>query len=126
MSNNNLLLKTCIGYRKKGWNVVPLYNYSKAPSGIEYFHEEFGWLPGWAVFQERMATDTEVAHWFSKNDVTGLGLITGKISGIVVVDEDSYKADGMKFDFVSPLRARTGRGGLHHFFKYTEPIKTSG
>ena len=120
------LLEVCQGYRKRGWNVVPLYNFSKAPSNIEYFNEDFGWLPGWVVFQDRMATEDEVKYWFRNNNVTGLGLITGKISGVVVVDEDSYKADGMRFEFMSPLRAKTGRGGKHHFFKYTEPIKTSG
>lgn len=116
----------CVGYRKRGWNVVPLYNFSKAPTNIEYLHPDFGWLPGWVVFQDRMATDEEVKYWFKDRNVTGLGLITGKVSGIVVVDEDSYKGDGMKFEFVSPLRSRTGRGGKHYFFKYTEPIKTSG
>jgi len=102
-------------YRKIGWQVIPLYDKSKIPSHVN-----------WKDYQFRMATDEEFNKWFDDPKVTGLGVITGKISGIVVVDEDSYKADGMTFEFESPLVAKTARGGKHHYFKYTEPIKTSG
>lgn len=101
-------------YRKVGWQVIPLYDQTKVPT------------INWKEYQSRMATDKEFNQWFSDPKVTGLGVITGKLSGIVVVDEDSYKADGMKFEFESPLVVRTARGGHHHYFKYTEPIKTSG
>lgn len=119
-------------YRKMGWNAVPLYNYTKIPSGIEIFNADFGWLPGWKELEGRQATEEEFVRWFGTKEQppskmpTGVGLITGAISKIVVVDEDSYKGDGMKFEFTSPFRAQTARGGRHHFFKYVEPIKTSG
>lgn len=115
-------------YRKIGWNVIPLYNFTKLPSLVEYKTEDFGYMPGWKIFEERMATDEEYEYWFKGlgKKVTGLGVVTGKISNLVVVDEDSYKGDGMEFEFKSLLRSKTGRGGTHHFFKYTEPIKTSG
>lgn len=113
-------------YRKLGWNVVPLYNYSKSPALIKTQAEDGTWQTSWLPLEHRMATDVEFDTWFQDDKVTGIGVITGKVSGIVVVDEDSYKADGMKFDLISPLRSKTGRGGKHHFFRYTEPIKTSG
>lgn len=114
-------------YRTKAkWNVVPLYHYSKSPANVEYYNEDFGFIPGWMEFEKRFATDKEFDYWFSKEHVTGLGVITGKISNLVVVDEDSYKSDGMKFDLITPMKSRTGRNGVHHFFKYTEPVKTSG
>lgn len=103
------------GYRQLGWNVIPLYDHSKNPSHVK-----------WKEYQERMATDEEIEGWFNDDKVTGLGVITGRLSGIVVVDEDSYKANGMKFEFVSPRIAQTARLGKHHYFRYTEPIKTSG
>ena len=113
-------------YRKKGWNIVPLFEYSKSPANVEVYDNDFGWMPGWKILQDRMATDKEFEYWFKTQKPTGLGVITGKISGIFVVDEDSYKGDGMKFDFTSCFRSKTARGGLHHFFKYVSPIKTSG
>ena len=112
-------------YRRVGWNIVPLFKYSKSPASVEVYHEDFGWLLGWKVLQERHATQMEFDYWFKKLKLTGLGVVTGKISKIFVVDEDSYKGDGMKFDFISHFRSKTARGGHHHFFKYTKPIKTS-
>lgn len=113
-------------YRNAGWNIVPLYNFSKIPDNILTKNEDGTWQPSWKPLEERMATEEEFNKWFGGDLLTGLGVITGKISGIVVIDEDSYKADGMEFGLISPMVSQTGRGGKHHFFKYTEPIKTSG
>ena len=116
-----------LAYRRKGWNVVPLFNYTKVPSKIELWNgDDFGWLPGWKDLQTRLGTDKEFNHWFKELKPTGVGIITGKISNIFVVDEDSYKADGMKFQLASAMKSKTARGGAHHFFQYTEGIKTSG
>jgi len=114
-----------LAYRRRGWNVVPLFDYSKIPSQIDVW-SDFGWLPGWKVLQTRFATDKEFEHWFKELKPTGVGVITGKLSNIFVVDEDSYKADGMNFALKSPMISKTARGGTHHFFKFTEGIKTSG
>ncbi len=99
-------------YRKIGWNVIPLYNNSKAPT-IK-----------WKELVTRQSTDEEFNNWFD-NPVTGLGVITGKVSGIVVIDEDSYKENGLKFEIQTPVVSLTARGGRHHFFKY-EDQKTTG
>jgi hypothetical protein len=76
--------------------------------------------------RRRRATDEEFEQWFNDPEVTGLGVITGEISGLVVVDEDSYKADGMSFKLTSPMVAKSARGGRHHYFRYTSPVRTSG
>ena len=114
-------------YRRRGFNVVPIYNYTKIPSQVEIWHgNDFGYLPGWKELQARPGTDKEFEHWFKELHPTGVGMITGKLSNMFVVDEDSYKADGMKFLLQSPMMSKTARGGSHHFFKYTDGIKTSG
>jgi archaellum biogenesis ATPase FlaH len=102
-------------YRAIGWNVIPLFNNSKNPAPIQ-----------WKQYQERMATDEEFAAWFENPAVTGLGLITGKLSGIVVLDEDIYKSGGKRVAVRTGMMAETARGGKHHFFRYVEPIKSSG
>lgn len=117
-------------YRKAGFNVIPLYNYSKNPSSNsllpEYVNPEGQKTRGWKPLEKRISTDEEFKTWFDNPSVTGLGVLTGKLSGIVVVDEDSYKANGMSFDLKSPMVVKSARGGKHHYFKYIEPIKTSG
>lgn len=120
------ILEWATAYRKMGWNVIPLFHYSKIPAKVEVWNEDFGWMPTWKELQSRMATDKEFNHWFKEQKPTGLGVITGKNSKIFVVDEDSYKGDGMTFEFVSPMTTTTARGGTHHFFKYIDGIKTSG
>lgn len=116
-----------LAYRRKGWNVVPLFEFSKIPKDIELWNgDDFGWLHGWKQLQTRLGTDKEFEHWFKDQKPTGVGVITGKISNIFVVDEDSYKSDGMTFKLRSPMKTKTARGGSHHFFKYVDGIKTSG
>lgn len=102
-------------YRSVGWNVLPLTKFSKIPLTVN-----------WKEFQNRMATDEEVATWFADPNVTGIGVITGKISGIVVLDEDLYKEGGLRVRVQTGMRARTARGGYHHYFRYVEPVKSSG
>lgn len=108
------ILEWATAYRKIGWNVIPLYNNTKVPT------------VAWRELESRFSTDKEFNTWFNNPSVTGLGVICGKVSGLVVVDEDSYKEGGMKFDLVSPVRSETASGGVHHFFKYSEPVKTTG
>lgn len=102
-------------YREIGWNVIPLYHYSKNPFPLK-----------WKDYQDRMSTDQEFEDWFNNPEVTGLGLITGKLSGIVVLDEDTYKEGGIPVSVKTGMLAQTARGGKHHYFRYVEPIKSSG
>jgi len=113
-------------YRSKGFNVIPLYDFSKGPTRVETWNKDFDWLPGWEPLQSRHATDKEFNHWFKESKPTGIALITGEISGVVAVDVDSYKAGGMSFHLNSKLRSKTANGGRHHFFKYSKDVKTSG
>lgn len=113
MENN--LFEWAQKYRAIGWNVIPLYNYSKNPAPLR-----------WKEYEDRMATDQEIENWFKVQTPTGLGLVTGRISGIVVLDEDAYKEGGVKVAIKTGMLSETARKGKHHFFKYVEPIRSSG
>lgn len=72
----------------------------------------------WEEFQERIATDAEISEWFAKRPDANLGIVTGKISGIVVVDADG--AAGLRDLGSIPHSSTsvlTGRG-RHLYFKY--------
>lgn len=109
-------------YYDMGWNIIPLFDNSKNPATGAKLMLSGGWLE----YQKRRITEEEFKRFFIDNSPTGLGVITGKISGIVVVDEDSYKKDGMKFEIDSPLKVRTASGGHHYYFKYADAVKTTG
>lgn len=126
MTENRSLYDWAKIYKKVGWNVIPLFDYTKSPSRVDCWDNDFGWMPGWKPLEKRMSTEKEFEHWFREKTPTGIAVITGKISDIVVVDEDSYKKDGIAFNHESPLKVKTARGGTHHFFKYSENINTTG
>src|SRR3990167_1031474 len=108
MSELSKRIKTAAeAYRKSGWNVIPLGKYEKSPASFNsvlpvYWEHNLtndiarirptgsvGWSrkQGWKPLQERMATDEEFEKMFAPENITGLGVITGKTSNLYVIDE---------------------------------------
>lgn len=92
-----------------GVSVIPLKPRSKEP------------LIPWAEFQEGIATEDEISGWFAKWPDANLGLTTGRLSGMVVVDADG--ADGRKsltdLKIHSSTSVLTGNG-KQIYFRYPE------
>ncbi len=61
-------------YRERGLSVIPLLSGGKKPA-IE------SWLP----YQSKIASAEQIIEWFSGQDYN-LGIITGEISDLTVVD----------------------------------------
>lgn len=96
-------------YADLGWVVVPVKKGTKYPA-----------LGSWKKYQTQRPTDLELKEWFKDNNL-GIGLICGKLSNVAVIDLDSYKKEsGIKLD--TPIRVKTGGGGLHGYFKYSDKI----
>jgi len=72
-------------------------------------------LVKWQEFQNRLATENEVNDWFDKYPEANVGIITGKISNLVVVDVES---GGDIKRFPETLTIRTGGGGWHLYYRY--------
>lgn len=100
------MLEEALAYLAKGLSVVPVVPRGKNP------------LIPWKEFQNRLATEEEVKEWFTKWPDSNIGIITGKISGITVVDVEK---DG-KFNSPPTLIAKTGGGGFHYYFKYAPEV----
>jgi len=94
-----------------GWSIIPTDVQTKAP------------IISWLEYQKRLPTEDELNLWFGKADSekVGLGLVTGKLSNIIVVDDD-FRNGKVNVDLDSPLKVITGGGGVHLYFKYTEGI----
>lgn len=100
------LLAAANGYLARGWPVIPLH----------------GKLPAvcWKEFQKRLPTGDELRNWFTQHvePPTGLGVVTGSLSGLVVVDCDS-RADAGFWQAEhggSSHMASTGGGGVHLYY----------
>jgi len=102
-----MLAKTelALNYLKHGFSVIPLSPKSKIPP------EGFKW----SEFQNRRASEEEVKNWFLKNPDYNLGIVTGKISNLVVVD---IEKDGETKGYTPTAMARSGGGGIHMYYRY--------
>ncbi|MEZ5910399.1 MAG: bifunctional DNA primase/polymerase [Hyphomicrobiaceae bacterium] len=107
-------LDAALGYLKRGWAVVPAGERAKRP------------IVPWQAYQHRIPGEAEVTAWFERWPTANLAVITGAISGLVVVDIDP-KNDGDQL--LAALEARhgalpatveaiTGGGGRHIYFRH--------
>jgi len=82
----------------------------------------------WGIYQYHRPTQTQIDLWFTDEQVTGYGVICGKISGnLVVVDFDcpeKYKAFQEQFpDIVQTYTVKSQRG-CHVYLRGESEIKT--
>lgn len=100
------ILNAALSYAKHGMSVIPISR-DKRP------------LLNWAEFQRRRATETEIKEWFTKWPEANVGIVTGRISGVSVVDVEK----GGKIDDLPPTAmAKTGGGGYHLYYKYLDSL----
>ena len=84
-------------------------------------------LLSWEKYQRQAATPDEIKQWWKQWPTANVAIITGKVSGLTVVDCDSKEAiqtfEGMLSDtFVTPMQD-TPRGGRHYFCSYHPQIR---
>ncbi len=108
------MLREALHYRSLGLSTIPLRSGGKEP------------LMPWSEFQTRRAEIAEVSQWLTRHPTANIGVVTGAVSGVVVVDCDGQagirKADelGLRSNVVSI----TGNGGQHRWFRYQEGVKS--
>ncbi|MCX5831171.1 MAG: bifunctional DNA primase/polymerase [Deltaproteobacteria bacterium] len=113
MGNN--LLSAALNYAEKfNLSVIPIKP-DKKP-----------FLP-WTEFQTRRASSEEIKKWWGQWPSAMVGICTGEVSGIFVVDCDTQEG----YEAVQKLlpesllmpTARTPRGGWHLYFRWMEDYK---
>ena len=84
--------------------------------------EKRPYMQNWTKYINTRPKKTELKKWFETLTNPGIGMVTGKISNLVVVDFDSYKSSLTFEDLVqkypTDMISRTGRGGYHLFYRY--------
>ena len=73
-------------------------------------------LPSWKQYQEKLPSDTIYNSWLYSKKPVLWGIVTGKVSGVVVVDIDPGADLSIMGDLLPHVR--TPRGGGHYYFKH--------
>lgn len=107
MENNQKILNLAISYLQRGWSILPCGK-NKIP------------LISWKEFQTRMPTEEEVKRWFKQFPEAQVGIITGKISNLTVVDFE--KGADPSLIPQDTMIVSTGGGGYHYYFLYEEGV----
>lgn len=88
----NAVLEAALGYVACRYSVIPVHGIvnghctcGKASCSSIGKHPA---LSSWKEFQNRRATEDEVRSWFTGHPELNVGIVTGKISGVVVLDVD--------------------------------------
>lgn len=102
------LLDAAVQYHRLGFSMIPIAPKGKTP------------LIEWKEFQSRRATIAEVEQWVLAHPDMNLGLVTGSVSGVAVVD---IEAGGNTKNYEATATVRSGRGGYHLYYKIPEGQK---
>ncbi len=89
-----------------------VYGFSVIPVGSEKKP-----LVAWKEYQKRKATDEEIELWINSYPNMNIGIVTGAISDIVVVD---IEKDGPTNGYPVTVSSKTGGGGYHLYYKYPQ------
>ncbi|MBA2713731.1 MAG: bifunctional DNA primase/polymerase, partial [Rubrobacteraceae bacterium] len=100
-------------YHRGGWCPIPIKKGSKQTA-----------LGQLAPYLERPATKEEVSSWAW----SGVGIVTGRISGVLALDVDGPEGEAELQKHGHPVTpmVRTARGGLHLYFKHPEQHVRTG
>lgn len=96
----NPILSAALNYLSYGWGVIPLKPKSKEP------------LIKWQEYQKRRATESEVKEWFAATPSANVGVVTGAISNLAIIDLDGPDGlnSGQKLGLKSSVVSLTGNG----------------
>ena len=107
-------LDAALGYLKRGWAVVPASERAKRP------------IVRWQRYQHEMPTEKQLIGWYERWPQANLAVVTGRISGIVVVDIDPRHGGAESLAMMEArhgalpetVESVTGGGGRHVYFAY--------
>jgi len=101
-------------YLARGWSVIPIEPRGKHP------------LVSWTEYQQRRATAEELTSWFKRWPNANVGIVTGAVSGVVVLDVDDRHGGALSLAELDlelgpmprTVEAATGGGGRHLYFRH--------
>ena len=107
------MLEAALEYNKRNLSVIPV-GQDKVP------------LISWREYQERIASQEEIKEWWKKYPKANVGIVTGEISNLTVLDCDSQIAHELVqqiYKGKTPL-VKTPRG-YHYYFQFAKDTRNT-
>jgi hypothetical protein len=106
--------RAAVEYLARGWSVLPLRPRDKRP------------LTPWEPLQSARPSPADIAHWFSRWPGANVGIVTGEISNLIVLDVDPKHGGDSSLDRLerqfgsipATVEAVTGGSGRHLYFAH--------
>lgn len=98
--------QVALKYKALGFSLLPVRRVDKKP------------LVPWQEFQKRLPTEEEVARWWQRWPAANVAIITGKVSGVVVLDVDGPEGEAsLRGRQVPPTPTVLTGKGRHLYFR---------
>ena len=97
-------------YVDSGWSVLPVRPEEKRP-----------YMTNWLQYTKTRAPKAMVDSWFTNLAGAGVGVVTGRISNMVVLDVEHdcpYPIEELLKRYPTQMVAKSGGGGYHLFYLY--------
>lgn len=130
------MLEPALEYLKLGWSVVPLYGIKQSNDNANYIcncpkgqleDDKRCKSPGkhtrikWTDYQTKLPTEADVRGWWHKWPISNIGIITGAVSGIIVLDVDGPEGEATikqnNLAIPPTVISKTGRG-WHYIYRH--------
>src|SRR3974390_1218387 len=107
-------IDTARRYLARGWSLLPLRSHDKRP------------LVAWEPLQSSHPSAEQVADWFGRWPDANIGIVTGEISNLIVLDIDPKHGGDASLDRLerqfgqlpATIEVTTGGGGHHFYFAH--------
>lgn len=110
------MLKAALWYASKGMSIIPV-GQDKKP------------LLKWQKYQQERAGVALLKEWWGKWPAANIGIVTGEISGVCVVDIDTDEGretfNGLISDSLQFPTANTPKGGQHCYFQHNAGMRNN-
>lgn len=129
------LMDAALGYVARGWSVIPIHHVREDLSCScpdPNCTDQAGKHPRvtWDAYKTTAATESQVRKWWQTWPRANIGIVTGKVSGIIAIDVDPRHGgdDSLKDLGTLPntLISLTGGGGEHLIYRHPGRIVQNG
>lgn len=108
-------LAAAIDYLGRGYSVIPVSPGSKSPPLIK-----------WEPYQAKRATEQEIVAWWRKWPNANVGIVTGEISDLTIIDADGAEgaASATGITGLPPTRSVKTPKGYHLYYRHNPAFHT--